>query len=159
MKKTVTLEIAGARYRMTSDADEIHLRRLADLVNARVAALGPNAAQRATPAQMLAMAALDLADDLVAREDALDELRTKTAATVKEVIARIDQRLSEPAPPPTAARTSDAPGARTSDGLPAAPTPPPTRTSDRRAAPPRHSDRTSDGDPEGTEEDSTERGE
>ncbi|HJK97911.1 MAG TPA: cell division protein ZapA [Polyangiaceae bacterium LLY-WYZ-14_1] len=95
MKKTVTLEIAGARYRMTSDADEDHLRRLADLVNARVAALGPDAARRATPAQVLAMVALDIADDLVAREDTLDELRTRTADTVKDLIARIDERLQQ----------------------------------------------------------------
>ena len=44
MKKTITLDIAGASYRMNVDADEEHLRRLAEIVNERVAAMGPKAA-------------------------------------------------------------------------------------------------------------------
>src|SRR4051794_39565023 len=63
VKNTVTLDIAGASYRMQVDADETHLRKLAEIVNQRVQALGPKALQRATPAQLLVMVALGLADD------------------------------------------------------------------------------------------------
>ena len=58
MKRNVQIEIAGARYRMSSDADEAYLQRLADIVNERVEALGPKAARAATPAQLLAVVAL-----------------------------------------------------------------------------------------------------
>ena len=58
MKRNVQIEIAGARYRMSSDADEAYLQRLADIVNERVAALGPKAARAATPAQLLAVVAV-----------------------------------------------------------------------------------------------------
>ncbi len=93
MKKTVTLDIAGASYRMNVDADETHLRRLSDLVNERVAALGPRAAQRATPGQLLAMAALSLADDLLALDSRCRDMEDTTRRVVTSAIARIDRRL------------------------------------------------------------------
>lgn len=93
MKRTVTLEIAGARYRMASDADEAHLRRLADLVNERVAALGPKASRTASPAQLLAVVALGLADELVQSEARRRELESATREAVARAIARIDERL------------------------------------------------------------------
>ncbi|MGB5704293.1 MAG: cell division protein ZapA, partial [Polyangiales bacterium] len=62
MKRTVQIEIAGARYRMSSDADENYLQRLADIVNERVRALGPKAARSASPAQLLAVVALGMAE-------------------------------------------------------------------------------------------------
>ena len=93
MKRTVTLEIAGARYRMASDADEDHLRRLADLVNERIAALGPKATKSATPAQLLAVVALGLADELVQSETRRRELESNTREALERAIARIDRRL------------------------------------------------------------------
>jgi len=94
VKQTVTLEIAGAKYRMTSDADEAHLQRLADMVNQRIAELGPKAARTATPAQMLAVVALGLADDLLSSEDRREKIEGLTRSAVTKTIARIDQRLS-----------------------------------------------------------------
>jgi cell division protein ZapA len=93
VKRTVTLEIAGARYRMASDADEDHLRRLADLVNERIAALGPKATKSATPAQLLAVVALGLADELVQSETRRRELESNTREALERAIARIDRRL------------------------------------------------------------------
>lgn len=93
VKRTVTLEIAGARYRMASDADEEHLRRLADLVNERIAALGPKATKSATPAQLLAVVALGLADELVQSEGRRRELEASTREALGRAIARIDKRL------------------------------------------------------------------
>ncbi len=93
MKRTVQIEIAGARYRMSSDADESYLQRLADIVNERVHALGPKAARAATPAQLLAVVALGLAEELQAADQRRDALEAKTRKLVSAAIRRIDQRL------------------------------------------------------------------
>ena len=93
MKRTVHIEIAGARYRMSSDADENYLQRLADIVNERVQALGPKAARSASPAQLLAVVALGLAEDLEASERRHSVLEAKTRQVVGAAIRRIDQRL------------------------------------------------------------------
>ena len=93
MKRNVQIEIAGARYRMSSDADEAYLQRLADIVNERVEALGPKAARAATPAQLLAVVALSLAEDLDGSEQRLLSLEAKTREVVDTAIRRIDQRL------------------------------------------------------------------
>jgi cell division protein ZapA len=93
VKRTVQIEIAGARYRMSSDADEAHLQRLAEIVNQRVQALGPKAARAATPAQLLAVVALGLAEDLDASERGLETLESKTRQVVSGAIRRIDERL------------------------------------------------------------------
>ena len=93
MKRTVQIEIAGARYHMSSDADESYLQRLADIVNERVQSLGPKAARTATPAQLLAVVALSLAEDLEASEQKRETLEAKTRQVVGAAIRRIDQRL------------------------------------------------------------------
>ena len=93
MKRTVQIEIAGARYRMSSDADEAYLQRLADMVNERIEALGPKAARTATPAQLLAVVALSLAEDLETSERRRAGLEAKTRQIVGAAIQRIDQRL------------------------------------------------------------------
>lgn len=93
MKRTVTLDIAGAKYRMTSDADEAHLKQLAEMVDERIQALGPKALRAASPAQLLAVVALGLADDLLAAEKRKDELERTTRSVIEKAIARIDARL------------------------------------------------------------------
>ncbi|MGB8224603.1 MAG: cell division protein ZapA [Polyangiales bacterium] len=93
MKRNVQIEIAGASYRMSSDADEAYLQRLANIVNERVQALGPKAARAATPAQLLAVVALGLAEDLDASERRRESLELKTREVVVTAIRRIDQRL------------------------------------------------------------------
>jgi cell division protein ZapA (FtsZ GTPase activity inhibitor) len=93
VKKSVSLDIAGASYRMMVDADEAHLKRLAELVNERVRALGPKAQQKATPAQLLAMVALSLADDLMVANARAQAIEDTTRRTIASAIARIDRRL------------------------------------------------------------------
>ncbi len=78
---------------MSSDADEAHLQRLANMVNERVEALGPKAARAATPAQMLAVVALSLAEDLDASERRRERFEAQTRQVVGTAIRRIDQRL------------------------------------------------------------------
>jgi cell division protein ZapA len=93
VKHTVTLEIAGAKYRMTSDAEPGHLERLAEVVNQRVSALGAKAARNASPAQLLAVVALGLADDLLSAEERRKRVEELTRTTVARTIERIDRRL------------------------------------------------------------------
>lgn len=93
MKKSVTLEIAGVSYRMNADADDGHLQHLADLVNERVKALGDRAARQASPAHLLAMVALGLADDLVSADRRRAEIEDTTRRALASAIARIDKRL------------------------------------------------------------------
>jgi cell division protein ZapA len=93
VKRTVQIEIAGTRYRMSSDADENYLQRLADIVNERVRALGPKAARAASSAQLLAVVALGLAEELEIAEQRRGTLETKTRQVVGAAIRRIDQRL------------------------------------------------------------------
>ncbi|GAB5550288.1 MAG: hypothetical protein SangKO_100480 [Sandaracinaceae bacterium] len=79
---------------MTSDAEEEHLLALAEMINERIDALGPKAARTATPAQLLAVVALGLADDLRSAELRRREVEQVTRSAVEQAIARIDDRLS-----------------------------------------------------------------
>ena len=92
-KRTVTLEIAGAKYRMTSDAEEEHLLQLAEMINERIDALGQKAQRTATPAQLLAVVALGLADDLLTADRRRREVEQVTRSAVEKAIERIDERL------------------------------------------------------------------
>lgn len=94
MKQTVNIEIAGAKYRLATDADPAHLERLAELVNDRVAELGPKALRSASPAQLLAVVALGLAEDLERAEQARAALEAAARKVIDRAIARIDQRLA-----------------------------------------------------------------
>jgi cell division protein ZapA (FtsZ GTPase activity inhibitor) len=93
VKRTITLDIGGARYRMASDADEAHLSRLANLINERIEQLGPKVQKSATPAQLLAVVALGLADELVQSEERRRAVERATFDTVTRVVARIDEQL------------------------------------------------------------------
>ena len=92
MKNTVTLEIAGTRFRLVADADAGELQALAAQVNERVAQLHAGS-RTATPAQLLAMAALGLADDLRTAEQRFARMEELTRGTVQQAIARIDAHL------------------------------------------------------------------
>lgn len=93
VKHTLTLEIAGTKFKLVADADAQHLSQLAAMVNERVAKL-EHAGKSAPAAQLLALVALGLADDLTTTRKKLDEMEQLTRRTVQSVIARIDKRLS-----------------------------------------------------------------
>jgi cell division protein ZapA (FtsZ GTPase activity inhibitor) len=82
---------------MTSDADEQHLTDLATTLNQRINDLGAKAARSGSPAQLLAMVALGLADDLSASEERLEQLQGATRRVVQAAIDRIDRRLASDA--------------------------------------------------------------
>ncbi|MGF1470074.1 MAG: cell division protein ZapA [Sandaracinaceae bacterium] len=91
-KRTVTVEIGGARYRWVSDASAERLRALAALVNDRLASLGPRGARGG--AEALAMVALGLAEDLLLADDQRRRLEAHTRATVGEALAHLDDYLA-----------------------------------------------------------------
>lgn len=97
VKRTVTLDIAGARYRLSTDADEGHLKGLASIVNERIAQLGPKAQRSAAPAQLLAVVALGLVEELQEAERRRAEIEKVARSTINRAIERIDLRLSEDA--------------------------------------------------------------
>lgn len=96
VKRTVTVEIGGNQYRMAADADDRHLRQLADLINHRLDSLGAGSS-RATPAQKLAIVALGLADELVESENLRKEMERRARNLVTNAIQRIDAKLAETA--------------------------------------------------------------
>jgi len=93
VKQTVSIEIAGAKYRMTTDADPAHLERLADVVNSRINDLGPKALRTASPMQLLAIVALGLVEDLERSEERRASLEQTTRTTITAALERLDRRL------------------------------------------------------------------
>ena len=94
MKRTITLDIAGTKFRLVVDSDEAHLRQLAATVNQRIEQLGDRGARTATPAQLLALAALGLADDLASAEQRLKQVEETTRRAIHSAIERIDRQLT-----------------------------------------------------------------
>jgi cell division protein ZapA (FtsZ GTPase activity inhibitor) len=94
VKHTVILEIAGTKFRLVADANQAHLEELATMVNERVGKLGA-ASKSASAAQLLALVALGLADDLKTCEKKLSDVDQLARTTISSVIARIDNRLGE----------------------------------------------------------------
>jgi cell division protein ZapA (FtsZ GTPase activity inhibitor) len=106
----VVLQIAGQRLRLNANTDESHLERLAQFVNERCEAM-QRATKNAVPATLLALVALDLADELhtawckteQAREEArravadaearATEIEQTARRAVAEAIAEIDHAL------------------------------------------------------------------
>ena len=97
MKRTIALEIAGTKFRLISDADQQHLQDLAAMINDRVEKMSRGGARSASSSQLLALAALDLADELRSAEARLQEVERLTRTAIGNAIARIDRRLADDA--------------------------------------------------------------
>jgi cell division protein ZapA (FtsZ GTPase activity inhibitor) len=96
-KRTVQIDLAGARYRIHSDADEAHLQHLARVIDERISTLGPKATRNATREQLLAIVALGLADDLAAVDKRARALEELVRTSVRNTLDRIERRLAETA--------------------------------------------------------------
>ena len=95
MKRTITLEIAGTKFRLVSDADEAHLQDLSRMVIERVERMSRGGTRvSASSGQLLALAALDLADELSAAQKKLDAVERLTRNAIANAIARIDRGLA-----------------------------------------------------------------
>jgi cell division protein ZapA (FtsZ GTPase activity inhibitor) len=84
------LEVAGQRLRLSGPADQAHLERLAKVVNDRFEAL-QRSGRGASPAQMLAMVALNLADDALTERERADA----AAEDLRRATERADARGRE----------------------------------------------------------------
>jgi cell division protein ZapA (FtsZ GTPase activity inhibitor) len=94
VKRTITVEIAGTKFKLVADADDAHLQELASMVNERVEKLNASGARGASAAHLLALAALGLADDLRTSQSRLAQVDELTRTAIAGAIARIDQRIA-----------------------------------------------------------------
>jgi len=94
VKRTITLEIAGTRFRLVSDADQQHLEELAHMINERVDKLSRAGSRTsASSGQLLALAARDIADELKTAQNKLAEVERLTRTAIASAMARIDSQL------------------------------------------------------------------
>jgi cell division protein ZapA (FtsZ GTPase activity inhibitor) len=87
MRAPVVLEIGGQRLRLNANTDESHLAGLAEAVNERFESI-QRSTKNAVPSTLLALVALDLADELQAARRKLDEAREEMRRTVAAAEAR-----------------------------------------------------------------------
>ena len=87
----MTVELGGVRFRFTTDASEDHLQRLASSIDERIRKLG---VRGGSSAQVLAVVALGLAEDLEVAERRREELEERIDETLKEAVASIDHALA-----------------------------------------------------------------
>jgi cell division protein ZapA (FtsZ GTPase activity inhibitor) len=96
--KSISIKVGGHSFQIRSDADEAHLRALADDVNERFASIekrGPRASQEF---RAMAMVAILMADELFEARQQGKEIREKARAFAAGLIERIDELLSREAP-------------------------------------------------------------
>lgn len=89
-RRTVELRIGGQNYRVVSSSPADELQRLADLVEGKLAEIGPRG--RAQPQAML-LAALALAHEIEAERDRRESLERRTRDLLRRVLVRIDDAL------------------------------------------------------------------
>ena len=94
MKRTITLEIGGAKFKIVSDADQTHLAELAGIVNERMQRLTDAGARGASSAQLLALVSLGLADELKTAKHKLSEADRISRTAITSALARIDEQLA-----------------------------------------------------------------
>ena len=106
----VELKVGGQTYRVVASAEETELRRLADLVDARLRSM--SAPGRPISPQALLLAAISLAHDLEEEKRKRLQLEARSKDMLRSVLARIDAAIeasdekpdtegepSEPPPP------------------------------------------------------------
>jgi cell division protein ZapA (FtsZ GTPase activity inhibitor) len=92
--KSLSISVAGQSLQIRSDGSEEHLKRLADEVNSRFAAIqkkGPRASQEF---RAMALVAITLADDLLAAQDRCETIKAEARRFAESLIARIDEMLA-----------------------------------------------------------------
>jgi cell division protein ZapA len=87
----VELKVGGQTYRVVASAEEAELRRLADLVDARLRSM--SAPGRAISPQSLLLAAISLAHDLEEEKRKRAQLETRSKEMLRSVLSRIDAAL------------------------------------------------------------------
>jgi cell division protein ZapA len=96
--KPISIKVGGHSFQIRSDADEQHLRQLAEEVNERFASIekrGPRASQEF---RALAMVAILMADELHEARQQATAIREQARAFAARLIERIDELLSRESP-------------------------------------------------------------
>lgn len=105
MGTPVELRVGGQTYRVLASAEESELRRLADIVDARLRSM--TAPGRQVSPQTLVLAAISLVHDLEEERRARKQVEARSREMLSTVLARIDAALEadagERAPTPSSA--------------------------------------------------------
>jgi len=103
MGTPVELRVGGQNYRVLASADEADLRRLADVVDARLRSLA--APGRQLSPQALVLAAIALAHDLEEERAARARVEARAKEMLQTLLTRVDAALTDtPEPPPSIER-------------------------------------------------------
>lgn len=89
-QRAVQLRVGSQQFKVVSSAAEGELERLAELVDAKLTALGPKC--RNSP-QGILLAAIALAHDLEEERSAKVALERRTRDVLRRVLVRVDQAL------------------------------------------------------------------
>jgi len=87
----VELKVGGQTYRVVASAEETELKRLADLVDARLRSM--SAPGRPISPQALLLAAISLAHDLEEEKRKRLQLEVRSKEMLRSVLARIDAAI------------------------------------------------------------------
>jgi len=87
----VELKVGGQTYRVVASAEETELKRLADLVDARLRSM--SAPGRPISPQALLLAAISLAHDLEEEKRKRTQLEARSKEMLRSVLARIDAAI------------------------------------------------------------------
>gem|GEM_PF-1934497 len=110
MGTPVELRVGGQNYRVLASADEADLRRLADVVDARLRSLA--APGRQVSPQALVLAAIALAHDLEEERAARARVEERAKEMLQTLLTRVDAALAEtPASPQIIERSERHPDA------------------------------------------------
>ena len=90
----VQVEIFGQTYSLRADADELHVRKVADLVDLKMREVA-NGSRSVSTLQIAVLAAMDLASDLLQQNGADEDLREQVEARSGALLARIDELVGE----------------------------------------------------------------
>jgi cell division protein ZapA len=97
MKRSVTVEIAGQRFTLKTDADDDYVHRLASFVSAKLK--DAKAGSRAFSTHALAiLAALQIADELMQAREDLKSLKDGVRRRAHRIQALLDSAGREPTP-------------------------------------------------------------
>jgi cell division protein ZapA len=94
VRQTIELRVGGHTYRVVSGGAPEEARRLAAIVDERIARVVPKG-KTMTPEQAMLLAALSLAHDLVELEGAATSMSAELRQSLTRVLTRVDEVLGD----------------------------------------------------------------
>lgn len=86
----VQVEIFGQTYSLRADADEAHVRKVADLVDLKMREVA-NGSHSVSTLQIAVLAAMDLASDMLQQRNGDARLREQVEQRSRAMLERIEQ--------------------------------------------------------------------